>query len=360
MTPTMRSLSLAGSVVILLIMTGCANISNITNSLTSLDKLEFKVSGLEDMRLAGVDVSKVSDPSKLSIPDALALTNAFSRKSLPASFTVNVDARNPNTGSGGKRSVPLTLNGFDWRLILDDVPTISGDIARPIDIPGTSAATVIPLAVSLDLYQFFASRGYDGVLNLALALGGVNGSTSKVKLDAQPSVGTPFRTDDVSQPYHHRRHGVPRKLMEILVLIAGVLVSTLSEYLAAALLDLRQVVFNSLAEEGSTIGQRFRSAYDEIDEVALSISLIDILGIMMATIALLTLWDGEPATIALEIVGFIVVVTLLKVAAATVGTRYAEHFLKFTSLLLVTIRVVTYPALDRPPRPDAANAEEHG
>ena len=133
--------------------------------------------------------------------------------------------------------------------------------------------------------------------------------------------------------------------MEILLLIAGVLVSTLSEYLAAALLDLRQVVFNSLAEEGSSIGQRFRSAYDEIDEVALSISLIDILGVMIATIALLTLWDGEPATIALEIAGFIVVVTLLKVTAATVGTRYAEHFLKFTSLLLVSIRVITYPAL---------------
>ncbi len=133
--------------------------------------------------------------------------------------------------------------------------------------------------------------------------------------------------------------------MEILFLIAGVLVSTLSEYLAAALLDLRQVVFNSLAEEGSTIGQRFRSAYDEIDEVALSISLIDILGVMIATIALLTLWDGEPATIAIEIAGFIVVVTMLKVAAATVGSRYAEHFLKFTSLLLVSIRVITYPAL---------------
>ncbi len=192
MNITTRVLSTLVGLFALLLVAGCANISNITNSLTSLDKLEFKVSGIEDMRLAGVDVSRVSDPTKLSIPDALALTNAFQKKSLPASFTLNVDARNPNTGSGGKRSVPLTLNGFDWRLLLDDVQTISGNIARPIDIPGTSAATVIPLAVNLDLYKFFASRGYDGILNLALALGGVNGSTSKVKLDAQPSVGTPF------------------------------------------------------------------------------------------------------------------------------------------------------------------------
>lgn len=192
MNTTTRFVSTLIGLSAVLFLAGCANISNITNSLTALDKLEFKVSGIEDMRLVGVDVSRISDPTKLSIPDALALTNAFQKKSLPASFTLNVDARNPNTGSGGKRSVPLTLNGFDWRLLLDDVQTVSGDIARPIDIPGTSSATVIPLAINLDLYQFFASRGYDGILNLALALGGVNGSTSKVKLDAQPSVGTPF------------------------------------------------------------------------------------------------------------------------------------------------------------------------
>jgi len=192
MNPTSRLSRILLGLVVTALVAGCANISNITNSLTSLDKLEFKLSSIESMRLAGVDVSRISDPTKLSIQDALSLTSAFQKKSLPASFTLNVDARNPNTGGGGKRSVPLTLNGFDWRLIIDDVQTISGDLARPIDIPGTTAATEIPLAVNLDLYQFFASRGYDGILNLALALGGVNGSTSKVKLDAQPSVGTPF------------------------------------------------------------------------------------------------------------------------------------------------------------------------
>ncbi len=133
--------------------------------------------------------------------------------------------------------------------------------------------------------------------------------------------------------------------MNILLLIAGVLVSTLSEYLAAALLDLRQVVFTTMAEEGSTIGKRFRSAYEAIDEVALSISLIDVASIMVATIALLTLWDGEPATIAVEIALFIAVIAVLKVTAATIGTRYAEHLLRFTSVLLVVFRVISAPAL---------------
>ena len=193
---TLHRISLAVGIVAIasLVVTSCADLQNITNSLTSLSKMEFQVGRVSNMRLAGVDVSKVSDPSRLSIGDALSLTNAFTRKALPASFTLDVNAKNPNNGQSGNRNTPLTLNGFDWRLILDDVPTISGGLAKPIDIPGTTSATVIPLAVNMDLYQFFASRGYDGILNLALALGGVNGSSSKVKLDALPSVGTPFGT----------------------------------------------------------------------------------------------------------------------------------------------------------------------
>ena len=173
---------------------GCGQLKTITDSLSNLNNLEFKLADIQNMRLAGVDISKLSDPSKLSIADGISLANAFGRKSLPTSFVLNVDAHNPNDGQGGSRSVPVTLNGLDWRLLIDGKQTIAGDLDRPIDIPGTSANTTIPLRVDMDMYQFFSDRGYDGILNLALALGGVQGSTSKVKLDAMPSVGTPMGT----------------------------------------------------------------------------------------------------------------------------------------------------------------------
>lgn len=192
MTIKRQVLVLSATLLALIGISACSTISNISNSLTSLQNMQFKISGLTGMKLAGVDVSKISSPTKLGVADALALTNAFSRKSLPTTFTLNVDAKNPNNGTAGARSTPLKLNGFDWRLLIDDKQTVSGDLERPIEIPGTTAATTIPLAVSMDMYQFFADRGYDGIVNLALALGGVNGSTSKVKLDAKPTVGTPF------------------------------------------------------------------------------------------------------------------------------------------------------------------------
>ncbi len=176
----------------LVLLVGCTQIQQITNSLSSLQKLQFKLNGVTQMKLAGVDITRISSPSSLSIADGLALTQAFARKTLPTSFTLNVDAKNPNTGTAGTRQTAVTLKDLDWRLFIDDKQTVAGNLQSPLEIPGNGQTAVIPLGVSLDLYSFFAEKGYDGLVNLALALGGANGSAARLKLDAQPSITTPF------------------------------------------------------------------------------------------------------------------------------------------------------------------------
>jgi len=174
------------------LLTSCAAVRDITNTLTSISRLQFKLGAVNNFRLAGVDISRISDPSKLSISDGFALGRAFTNKSLIATFTLNVDAKNPNTGASGTRQTLVTLNDLDWRLLLDEKPTISGRLGRPFDVPGNGQTVAVPLEMSLDLYKFFAEKGYDGILNLALALGGQQGSAARIKLDAMPTVGTPF------------------------------------------------------------------------------------------------------------------------------------------------------------------------
>ncbi len=109
-----------------------------------------------------------------------------------------METRNPNDGSGGTTRTVSTLTRFDWRLLIDDQPTVSGGIDKPLEIPGTGQTTVIPLRLELDLYEFFGSHGYDDLLNLALALGGRHGDISRVALDALPSVSTPL--GDITYP----------------------------------------------------------------------------------------------------------------------------------------------------------------
>jgi len=182
----------------MLLFHGCATLGEIARSLTNLQRLKFRLEGIGDFSLAGIRINQKSQLRDFSIADGIQLLAAFRGRRLPASFLLNVEARNPNDGSGGSTKTISTLTRFDWRLLIDDQPTISGGIDRPLEIPGTGQSTLIPLRLELDLYEFFGDGGYDDLLNLALALGGRRGDISRVALDARPSVSTPL--GDITWP----------------------------------------------------------------------------------------------------------------------------------------------------------------
>ena len=113
-------------------------------------------------------------------------------------ITKGAEAKNPNDGTGGYPKTDVTLKTFPWRLEIDNVETISGNIAAPVSVPGTGEVTNIPLTMSIDLIEFFGNKGYDNLINLALALGGQQGSSSKLSLYATPTVSSPL--GDIKYP----------------------------------------------------------------------------------------------------------------------------------------------------------------
>ncbi|MDD8012026.1 MAG: hypothetical protein PHX05_00925 [Acidobacteriota bacterium] len=183
-----------------LLFQGCASLSDVFRTLTSLKQLQFRLQGINDFSLSGIGISNKSQLRDFTIADGVKLLAAFRSQRLPVRFLLNVEARNPNDGTNGTTRTLSTLTRFDWRLIIDDQPTISGGIDKALEIPGSGQSTVIPLRLELDLYEFFGQGGYDDLLNLALALGGKNGDISRVALDAQPSVSTPL--GDITYPEH--------------------------------------------------------------------------------------------------------------------------------------------------------------
>ncbi len=165
---------------------------SVYESFTNLSRLQFKVGAVDGFQINGVSISNKSKLSDFNPMDLLSLSSAFAQGSLPASFVLNVDAKNPNDGTGGYKKSDATLQNFKWRLFLDDKETISGDIDQPVAIPGTGDVTTIPIRINLDLIKFFKDRGYESIINLALALGGSQGSSSKITLFATPTVSSPF------------------------------------------------------------------------------------------------------------------------------------------------------------------------
>lgn len=170
-------------------LTACAQLKQLGQAVTNLSACQFKLDSVSNFSLAGISLA---GKTGLSLADAPKAVAAFARGTLPASFTLNVAAVNPNNGQGGTTSAPATLVGLPWTLILDNTITVGGNLADAVTIPAGGQQTIIPLAVSLDLVPFFKDQGYEHLLNLALALGGANGSPARITLRARPEISTPY------------------------------------------------------------------------------------------------------------------------------------------------------------------------
>lgn len=190
MKPTTNRIAVAlATLAFVLTLHGCAAIKGISDALTNLQRLQFKLDNVNGFTLNNnINLSNINSLSDIGVAEGIGLLSAFQSKRMPASFTVNVLARNPNDGSNGKSATPLYLSRISWRLLIDDRETIAGVTNNRLTIPGSGQSTVIPMQFTLDLFQFFGNNGYNDVINLALALGGRQGSSSRLKLLARVTV----------------------------------------------------------------------------------------------------------------------------------------------------------------------------
>lgn len=184
----MRALVLVG----LFLLTSCASVRQMASSLMSLKDMQFRITRVENMRVSGVDVSRLRSLSDVSAMDAIRLVEAFRSKRLTTTFTVFVEARNPNDGGGGAKPADLTLKELPWQLYIDGKQTISGAIRKEIAIPGGQTSAPFPLEIEVDLTKVITDRGYEELMALALSIGGLNSEPTKIMVEATPVVGTPF------------------------------------------------------------------------------------------------------------------------------------------------------------------------
>ena len=176
------------------LITSCS----VYETMVNLSRLKFKLGNVNNLTLSDINISNKKSISDFNAVELLKLTSVITSGVLPVSFTLNVEAKNPNDGSGGYPKTDATLKAFPWKLEIDNVETISGNIGSPVSVPGTGDVTNIPLTMNLDLIEFFGNKGLDNLVNLALALGGQQGSSSKLTLYATPTVSSPL--GDIKYP----------------------------------------------------------------------------------------------------------------------------------------------------------------
>ncbi|MDR3609826.1 MAG: hypothetical protein P4L27_04640 [Ignavibacteriaceae bacterium] len=187
----MKSLKLF---VPVLLFFALSNIScSVLQTIVNISRLKFKLGVVNNFSIGGIDLTNKKSVGDFNALEILKLTSSFTNGSMPASFTLNVNAVNPNDGTGGYPKTDASIVSFPWRLLINNKETVTGNIGSPFTIPGTGEAAVIPIRISVDLYQFFKDKSYEDILALAMNLGGSGGgNSSNLALYAKPTVSSPL------------------------------------------------------------------------------------------------------------------------------------------------------------------------
>lgn len=185
-----RSLYTIGiACVLITVFQGCSILQN----LSSMKQVQFRIGSLSGISIGGVSVMGKQKVTDFSVGETMSLAGKVAGRSLPLSLTVNVEARNPNEtvqGNGMSMSGIATLQSMEWRLLIDDVPTLSGIIQGPITLPAGGEIVTIPITTEFNLFSVFEERGYAGMAKLAFALANPGSSQVSVTLDAKPVIET--------------------------------------------------------------------------------------------------------------------------------------------------------------------------
>jgi hypothetical protein len=176
------------AVGLLAALSGCATLREIA----ALRQVEFSLDRVSSLTLAGVDLDRVRRYEDLGLVEAARIASALASRELPLAFTLHVRADNPDGNARAR------LMALDWTLFLQDRETVSGGLPGSVVIP-TGGTADVPLAIRLDLLEFFEGSGRD-LVNLALTLAGEEAPPTSVRLRAVPTVETALGPIRYPQP----------------------------------------------------------------------------------------------------------------------------------------------------------------
>jgi hypothetical protein len=182
----MKNFRFPVAVMLTLLLVSACDVLNQVQQMANLTKCEFRLKTVDQLRLAGVNIQQIRQLSDLSLMDAAKITTAaMSGGSLPLNFTLNVEAKNPNTAVAG-------LNRLDWTLLIDDIEMVSGVNENRVQIPANGSTSIIPLTISIDLKQALKGKSGDAIANFGLNLAGAGNQPTRIspifRWDRKPSL----------------------------------------------------------------------------------------------------------------------------------------------------------------------------
>ena len=164
----------------LFLISGC-DILEQAAQVANLTKCEFRLKSVDQLRLAGVNIQQVNNLSDLNFIDAARITAAATGTNLPLNFTLNVEAKNPNSAIAG-------LNRLDWILLIDGIEMVSGVNEQNFQIAANGGTSTIPLTIGINLKEALKGKSGDAIVNFGMNLAGNGNKPTRITLKAKPSI----------------------------------------------------------------------------------------------------------------------------------------------------------------------------
>jgi hypothetical protein len=151
------------------------------SQMTMLSKCDFRLDKIENIRLAGIDIQNIKSYEDLGVIQILNLTTAVARKDLPLSFTLGVEARNPNNKTAA-------MNRMDWILYIDDIEMTRGIVNDRVEINPNGGIANIPLSLNFNLMEVLQGKSGDALLNFGFNLAGSGDRPTRILVKVKPTI----------------------------------------------------------------------------------------------------------------------------------------------------------------------------
>jgi hypothetical protein len=168
------------SICLLIFFTSC-DVMQQVSQMNNLTKCDFRLESVQQLNLAGINVQNVKSISDLNMFDAAKIASAVGSQKFPLDFTLNIEAKNPNTTAAG-------MNHIDWILLIDDIEMTSGILDKQVTIPANNGTTIIPMQMHVDLQKALSGKSADAVINFGLNLAGTGNKPTRFTLKMKPTI----------------------------------------------------------------------------------------------------------------------------------------------------------------------------
>lgn len=181
-----------------LLVTGCG-----LTDILSFANASFRVENTTEFAICGIDISELGS---LSVSQAATVAAYWYQGECPVEFNLGLGIKNPNIGSSGLPKIAITLTSLDYDVFMDTVEGEEEDTVQVAEglftgefgIGDDGEIAVLDLGITFDGIQIFEILGPLGIVDLALAIGGIDGDLrdedhlGRLQMFMVPTIDTPL------------------------------------------------------------------------------------------------------------------------------------------------------------------------